>query len=134
VAKAVPDGHTLLLQSPQFAIAAALQTNLPYDTLKDFAGVTRIGFSTVVLVVSPSLGVKSVKELIALAQAKPGQFFYSSGGAGTSMHMNSERFRVAAGIKATHVGFKSPPEALIEVIAGRVHWALPGLGPALPLI
>ena len=75
-----------------------------------------------------------MKELIALAQSRPGQLFYSSSGAGSSMHMNAERFRFAAGIKATHVGFKSPPEALIEVIAGRVHWSLPGLGPALPLI
>ena len=134
VAKAVPDGHTLLLQSPQFAIAAAVQSNLPYDTLKDFTGVTRIGFSTVVLVVAPALGVRSVKELIALVQSKPGQMFYASAGAGSSMHMNAERFRFAAGVKATHVGFKSPPEALVEVMAGRVQWTLPGLGPALPLI
>ena len=134
VAKATPDGHTLLLQSPQFAIGAALNPNLPYDALKDFAGVTRVGFSTVVLAVSPSLGVKSVKELIALAQSRPGQLFYSSSGAGSSMHMNAERFRVAAGVKAAHVGFKSPPEALVEVMAGRVQWTLPGLGPVLPLI
>ena len=134
VAKAVPDGHTLLLQSPQFAIAAAVQSNLPYDTLKDFTGVTRIGFSTVVLVVAPALGVRSVKELIALVQSKPGQMFYASAGAGSSMHMNAERFRFAAGVKATHVAFKSPPEALVEVMAGRVQWTLPGLGPALPLI
>jgi tripartite-type tricarboxylate transporter receptor subunit TctC len=135
VAKALPDGHTLLLQSPQFAIGAALRAaSLPYDTLKDFAGVTRLGFSTAVLTAAPTLGAKSVKELIALVQSKPGQFFYSSAGAGTNMHMNAERFRFAAGIKATHVGFKSPPEALVEVVAGRVHWSLPGLGTALPLI
>ena len=70
VAKAAPDGHTLLLTN--LAISAALQPNLPYDPLKDFAGVTQIGFGTTVLIVAPALGVKSVKDLIALAQALPG--------------------------------------------------------------
>jgi len=134
VAKAAPDGYTLLSQSAQFAIGAALHSNLPYDPLKDFAGVTQFGFSTTALVVAPSLGVKSVKDLIALAQARPGQMHFSSAGAGSGMHMNGERFRLAAGIKVVHVGFKGASEALIEVLAGRVHYAVPGLGPALPLI
>ena len=72
VAKAAPDGHTLLFAAASFAIGAALQPNLPYDPLKDFAGVTQTGFSTLLLIVAPSLGVKSVKELIALAKAQPG--------------------------------------------------------------
>lgn len=134
VAKAAPDGYTLMHQSPQFAIGAALNANLPYDALKDFTGVTQIGYSTVALVVTPSLGVKSVKEFIALAQAKPGQLFYSSAGAGSSMHMNGERFRLSTGIKVTHVGFNGSPAAVIEVLAGRVHYAVPGLWNALPLI
>ena len=73
VAKATADGHTLLFTSAAFVISAALHTNLSYDPLRDFAGVTRIGFSTQALVVSPNLGVKSVRDFIALAQNKPGQ-------------------------------------------------------------
>ena len=134
VAKATPDGYTLLLQSAQFAIRAAVQTNLPYDPHKDFSGVAQIGFSTQVVVVSPNLGVKSAKDFIALSKAGQSPTFYGTGGAGTGMHMDAERFRHAAGIKATHVGFKGASEALIEVMAGRVHYAVAGLAPALPLI
>jgi tripartite-type tricarboxylate transporter receptor subunit TctC len=134
VAKAPADGYTLLLISAQFAILAVVQSNLPYDSLKDFAGVTQLGFSTSALVVNPALGVKTVREFIALAQAKPGQIFFSSGGAGSSTHINAERFRYAAGIKAVHVGFKGTPDALIEVLAGRVHYCIVGLGAALPFI
>ncbi len=83
---------------------------------------------------SPALGVKSVKDFIALAQAKPGQILFSSGGAGSATHINAERFRFAAGIKAVHVGFKGTPDALIEVLAGRVHYCMVGLGSALPFI
>ena len=134
VAKAAPDGYTLLMLSSQFAIGAAVHKNLPYDAVKDFAGVTQIGFSTNALIVAPSLGVKSVKDLIAFAQAKPGQILFSSAGAGSGTHMNGERFRLAAGIKAVHVGFKSSPEAVIEVVTGRVHYCVWPLGPALPFI
>jgi tripartite-type tricarboxylate transporter receptor subunit TctC len=134
VAKAAPDGYTLLLISAQFAIGAVLHANLPYDPLKDFAGVTQLGYSSSALLVSPALGVKSVKEFIALAQAKPGQILFSSGGGGSSTHINGERFRFAAGIKAVHVGFKGTPDALIEVLAQRVHYCIVGLGAALPFI
>ena len=132
VAKATPDGHTLLITSAAFAISAALHTNLPYDSLKDFAGVTRIGFSTTALVVPPSIGVRSVKELIALAQQKP--LFFSHAGVGSSTHMNGERFRLAAGIKVVPVGFKGASDAAIEVIAGRVQFAIVGLAGSLPFI
>jgi len=112
VAKATPDGHTLLLSSAAFVISAALHRDLSYDALRDFAGVTRIGFSTQALVVAPALGVKTVKDFIALAQAKPGQILFSSAGAGSSTHMNGERFRLAAGIKVVHVGFKGASDAM----------------------
>src|SRR5262245_60876368 len=134
VAKATPDGHTLLFTSGAFAISAALHTNLPYDPIKDFSGVSRIGFSTQVLIVPPALGVKTVKDLIALAQAKPGQLFFSSAGAGSATHMNGERFKLAADIKVVHVGFKGASDATIEVIANRVHYAIVGLAGALPFI
>ena len=134
LAKATPDGHTLLLISAQFTIGAALHATLPYDPYKDFAGVTQIGFSTSALFVSPSLGARTVKDFIALARAKPGQMLFSSGGGGSSTHLNAERFNYAAGIKAVHVGFKGTPDALIEVVAGRTHYCIVGLGSALPFV
>lgn len=134
VAKAAPDGYTLLATSPGFSVVAALQPNLPYDPLKDFSGIANIGFSTNALVVAPSLGVKSAKELIALGHAQPGKVFFGSAGAGSATHINAERFRLAAGIKAVHVGFKGQPEFLIEIVAGRVHFGMAGLGPAIGLI
>ena len=134
VAKATPDGHTLLVSSSAFAITAALHPTLPYDPLKDFAGVTRIGFSKTMLVVTPSLGVKTLKEFIELARARPGKILFSSAGAGSSTHLNAERFRLAAGIKVVHVAFKGSADAMIEVVAGRVHYAVSGLLTTLPYI
>jgi tripartite-type tricarboxylate transporter receptor subunit TctC len=135
VAKATPDGHTLLVSSAGFVISAALHPgNLPYDTFRDFTGVTQIGYSTSTLVVNPTLGVKTVKEFIELAQARPGKILFSSGGAGSSTHLSGERFRLAAGIKAVHVGFKGSSDALLEVVAGRVHYVITGLLTTLPFI
>ncbi|MES2564826.1 MAG: tripartite tricarboxylate transporter substrate binding protein [Pseudomonadota bacterium] len=127
VAKATPDGHTILISSPGYAINAALSQKLPYDPLKDFVGVTQIGYSTSTLVVPPALGVKSLQEFIQYAQARPGKIFFSSGGAGSSTHLNGEKFRLAAGIKAVHVGFKGSSDAMLEVAAGRVHYVITGL-------
>jgi tripartite-type tricarboxylate transporter receptor subunit TctC len=134
-AKASPDGHTLLVSSAGFVISAALHgNNLPYDSFRDFTGVTQIGYSTSTLVVTPALGVKSVKDFIELAQARPGKILFSSGGAGSSTHLSGERFRLAAGIKAVHVGFKGSSDALLEVVAGRVHYVMTGLLTTLPFI
>jgi tripartite-type tricarboxylate transporter receptor subunit TctC len=134
VARAPADGYTLLATSPGFAVTAALQPSLPYDPLKDLMGVAPLGYNLNVLVVSPASGVKSVKELIALAKAQPGKVFFGSAGAGSATHMNGERFRLAAGIKVQHVAFKGQPEFLIEVAAGRIHYGVAGMGPALTLI
>jgi tripartite-type tricarboxylate transporter receptor subunit TctC len=134
LAKATPDGYTLLAVAPGFAVISALQPNLPFDANRDFAAVTSIGYSTNALVVAPSVGVKSAKELIALGHARPGKILFGSAGAGSVTHLNAERFRLAAGMKAVHVGFKGQPEFLIEIVAGRVHFGVAGLGPALPLI
>ena len=134
VAQATPDGYTLLLISTSFAINAVLRSKVGYDPLRDFASVTQIGFSTGALVVTPSLGVKSIKELIAIANERPGKILYGSAGAGSGIHMTAERFRMSAGIKTTHVAFKGQPEMLIEILAGRVHYGVPGLGPALGMI
>jgi tripartite-type tricarboxylate transporter receptor subunit TctC len=135
VAKATPDGHTLLLISAQFAIGAALRSaSLPYDPIKDFAGVAQIGQSTSVLTVAPALGVKTLKDFIALANARPGKIFFSSGGGGSSTHISAERFNFAAGINAVHVGFKGTPDALFEVLGGRTQYCLVGLSAGLSFI
>ena len=134
VAKATPDGHTLALVSAAFAIGAALHKDLPYDPIKDFVGVAQIGYSTGFLAVAPSLGVKSVKELIALAKERPGKILFGSAGAGSGIHITAERFKMFAGINTVHVGFKGQPEMLIEIISGRIHYGFPGLGPALGMV
>jgi tripartite-type tricarboxylate transporter receptor subunit TctC len=134
VAKATPDGHTLLVVSSAFAITAVLQRNLPYDALRDFSGVTQIGTPTGVLAVTPALGVKSLKELIAYAQQRPGRLFYGSAGTGSGLHMTTERFNMLAGINVTHVPFRGQPEILVDLLGGRIHYAIPSLGPALPFL
>lgn len=134
LARSTPDGYTLLLISAQFTIGAALHASLPYDPHKDFAGVTQIGFSTSALLVNPALGAGSLRDFVALARSKPGQMLFSSGGGGSSTHLSAERFNFAAGIKAVHVGFKGTPDAILEVVAGRTHYCLVGLGSALPLV
>ena len=127
VAKAAPDGYTILVNSPGFVVSAALHPNLPYDPIKDFAGVTQLGVSMSTLVVTPTLGVKTLKEFIEHARARPGKIFFSSGGHGSSTHINGERFRLAAGIKPVHVAFKGSSDAALEVAAGRVHYVITGL-------
>ena len=134
VAKAAPDGYTLALISASFAIGAVLHKDLPYDPIKDFVGVTQIGTSSGVLAVAVSLPVKSVKDLIALAKERPGKLIYGSAGAGSGIHMTAERFKMAAGINAVHVAFKGQPEMLLEIMAGRIHYGFPGLGPSLGMI
>jgi tripartite-type tricarboxylate transporter receptor subunit TctC len=134
VAKATPDGYTLLVHSIAFAMNAALYSKLPYDPLKDFAGVSQIAISTSLLVAAPTLGVKSVKDLIALAKQKPGQLNFSSSGVGSGTHLNGEQFRFAAGIDVVHVPYKGVPEQLIDTMTGRIHYFLSPLVPALPFI
>ena len=134
VAKAIPDGHTILYALPNFAISAALQTGLPYDPLKDFVGITQIGFTTNVLVVAPALGARSVNDLIALARGQPGKLIFGTSPTGSAAHLSGARFNVVAGIKTVHVAFKGGPEATIEVLAGRIHYHIGTLGVLLPFI
>ena len=134
VAKSTPDGYTLLLASPALAIRAVITANLPYDTLKDFAGVTELGYSNVVVVVGPGLGVKSLKELVEFANARPGKIFNATGVVGGADHLTAERFKHFAGIKAKPVLFKGSVEVLIEASAGRAHFSSTGLAAAMPLI
>ena len=134
VASSPPDGQTLMLHSVGHAINATLYTKLPFDTLRDFAGVSQIASVPNVLVVAPGLGLKSVKDLIALAKQKSGQINFGSAGIGSGTHINGEQFKVAAGIDVVHVPYKGTPEALTDTMQGRIHFFFSPLVPALPFI
>ncbi len=134
VANATPDGYTLLMISTAMVINSVLPEKPLYNLLRDFTGVTQIGTVTSALVVTPSLGVKSVKELIALAHERPGKLLFGTAGAGSGTHITTARLNMAAGIKGVHVAFKGLPEVLVEVTAGRLNYGSISLGPALPFI
>jgi tripartite-type tricarboxylate transporter receptor subunit TctC len=133
VATAAPDGYTLLVVSAGHAATAAMFTKLPYDTLKDFAGVSRIANVPSILVVSPALGVKSVRDLVALAKAKPGQLNFSSPGVGSANHLAAELFKILAGVQAVHVPYKGIPEAMTGVVSGAVQFNFSPVVNILPL-
>ncbi len=109
VAGANPDGQTLLLTSIAYAVSAALYTKMPYDPLKDIVGVGQIASTPLILVVNPSIGVKSVKDLIALAKQKPGALLFGSAGIGSGTHMGGELFKFAAGIDVVHIPYREYP-------------------------
>ena len=134
VAGAATDGHTLLLNSMAHAVTPAVYSKLPYDTLRDFAAISQVAGVPNVLVVAPAQGLRSVKELIALAKQRPGQLTYGSAGVGSGMHINAEQFRLAAEINVTHVPYKGGPEALTDTLAGRIHYTFSPMGLGLPFI
>ena len=120
VARAPPDGYTILASGSVHTISPSLYKNLNYDPAQDFSAVIPLGTSVNVLVVSPAKGFKTVTDLVAAALAKPGTVTFSSVGVGTATHMSAERFRASAGIQLLHVPYKGGAEAMNEVIAGRV--------------
>jgi tripartite-type tricarboxylate transporter receptor subunit TctC len=134
VAKADPDGYTLLATSNAHTIAPALYGNLPYDAAQDFAAVVPFATLPAVLIISPAKGIKTLAELVAAAKARPGAFNYASVGVGSGTHLSVEKFRFSAGIDLVHVPFRGGPEALTEVIAGRVELYFCPLNTALPHI
>lgn len=134
VAKAAPDGYTVLATSSAHTIAPALYPNLNYQPVRDFVAVTPMGMSPFVLVVSPSRGYASVMALVAAAKDKSGAFNFSSPGMGTASHLSAERFRLSTGVDAVHIPFKGGVEAMSEVMAGRVDYFFMALGAALPHI
>jgi tripartite-type tricarboxylate transporter receptor subunit TctC len=134
VARAAPDGHTLLVYSSSFSIAHSIHPNRPYDTLRDFIPVIPFGVQPNVIVTAPSKGFKTLADLIAAAKAKPGSMNYAHIGVGSAPHVAAERFRLSAGFEAQHIPFRSPPEALTETLTGRVDFYFVPLGTALPLI
>jgi tripartite-type tricarboxylate transporter receptor subunit TctC len=133
VAKAAPDGHTLLAISAAHIIVPALATSPPYN-LQDFVSVATTVSIPNVLVVNPSLGVKSVKDLVAMAKAKPGELMFSSVGTGSGTHFAGELFKNLAGIDVRHIPYRGAPEALTDVLAGRVHFTFSPLSSVLPLV
>ena len=122
VARSAPDGYTLIFAlSAQLAINPGLYRKIPYDPLRDYAPITLFGSGIYILVVHPSLPVKSVKELIALAKARPGQIAYSSSGNGSGGHLAAELLNSMVGIKMLHVPYKGGGPALMDLIAGQVQ-------------
>jgi tripartite-type tricarboxylate transporter receptor subunit TctC len=134
VARSEPDGYTILVHSNALVTVPAIQPNVSYDPVKDFSGISLLGNVPLVFVVSPEKKIKSLNELIAKAKANPGAINYASAGIGTAPHLATERFRLAANFQAQLIPFKSSPEALTEVLAGRVDFYLCPLAPALPLV
>jgi tripartite-type tricarboxylate transporter receptor subunit TctC len=133
VVKAEPDGHTLLIQASAHSAAPAAYPKLSYDPVRDFSAVIPFGTIPNVTVVHPSRGFKTVNDLVAAAK-KSGTFTYGSAGVGSATHWAAERLRLAGGYEAIHVPFKGGPEALTEVMAGRVDFTCMGISAALPLI
>ena len=133
VAKAPPDGYTLLVATTGvMAINHKLYRSLPYDALRDFAPITQFGSLPLILVIHPSLPARSVKELIALAKAKPGQLSYASSGVGGATHMTAEVFRMMAGVDIVHIPYKGSGQALVDVISGQVPIAFDQITSSYP--
>jgi tripartite-type tricarboxylate transporter receptor subunit TctC len=134
VVDATPDGHTLLSVSSAHVTSPAVRAKMPYDILKDLAGVSLTANATYVLAAAPALNVRNVQELIALARAKPGQVNFSSAGTGSGTHFAGEMFRQSAGIDVVHVPFKGIPESLTDTIAGRVQFTMAPIASSVSLI
>ena len=134
VAKAPADGYTLLATASTLTINPGLYPKLPYDAIRDFAPITLIGSSPLILVVHPSLPVKSVKELAAFAKSRPGQINYGSAGNGSVLHLAGEMFNTSARIKLVHVPYKGVTNAFSDLLGGQISIMFPGAPIALPQV
>ncbi|MGZ8211400.1 MAG: tripartite tricarboxylate transporter substrate binding protein [Burkholderiales bacterium] len=132
--RAAPDGHTLLVVSNGHALNPAILSKLPYDTLRDFSGITYLADVPNVLVATNALKVKTLKELLALIRAKPGQINYASSGVGTATHLTGEMFRLAARVEVVHVPYKGSPDAMSSAMGGNIHYAFNPISTVAPLI
>lgn len=134
VAKSPPDGHTLLVVAASFTINPSLRKSLPFDPVRDFAPVSQLVTLPHILVVHPSLPVKSVKELVALAKARPGQLNFGSSGIATSTHLAAELFMHNAGVKMVNVPYKGGAPGMTALLSGEVHLYFATISTALPHI
>jgi tripartite-type tricarboxylate transporter receptor subunit TctC len=134
VVKADPDGYTLLAHSSALAIAPALFPSLTFDATKELASVLMLGSSANVMIVPRSRPWKTVQDFIADARAKPGSISFGSVGIGSAVHISAEKFRLAAGIEATHVPYRSGAEVITDILGGRIDYYFSPLALALPLI
>ena len=134
VARALPDGYTLLLAPTGHSINPGLYSKLPYDPQRDFAAVSLLGISYAVVVVSPQSPVRSIADLIALAKSKPGQLHFGSSGNAAATHLAGELFNSMAGVNIVHVAYKGAPPALVDLMAGRVAVMFASPPSALPLV
>jgi tripartite-type tricarboxylate transporter receptor subunit TctC len=134
VAKADPDGYTILVNSSTHTVSPATRSQLTFDPTGDLTAIIPLGNMPVVMVVNPAKGYKKLSDFVDAAKAKPGSINYASAGAGNSSHLNGERFRLAAGFEATHVPQRGAPEALTEVVANRLDFYFSPLLNALPFL
>jgi tripartite-type tricarboxylate transporter receptor subunit TctC len=133
--QATPDGYTLLMSAGgEIVIAPNLRLKLPYDPTRDIIPISRVGSSQLALVVHPSVAAKSVKELVALAKAKPGSINFASAGSGSTAHLAGEQFKFLAGIDIVHVPYKGAGPALTDLIAGQVQMLISAYSSAFPHI
>jgi len=132
LAKANPDGHTLLYSSNAIALSPGLYTKLGYDPVKDLAPVTEIGAGCLIFVIHPSLPAKTVPEFIAYAKARPGQLNYASSGTGTSTHLASVLFSQRTGLTTQHIPYKGTAPSLVDMIAGRTQFLMGAVNTAVP--
>ncbi|HZM43656.1 MAG TPA: tripartite tricarboxylate transporter substrate binding protein [Burkholderiales bacterium] len=131
-AKAPPDGHTLLITNIALAVNATLYPKLPYDTLRDLTAVTQIGWQPNVLVVHPSMPAKSLRDLLALARARPGELIYGSGGVGSAGHLATELLRMMTRVQMVHVPYKGLGPALTDLAGGHVLILISTVASAMP--
>jgi tripartite-type tricarboxylate transporter receptor subunit TctC len=131
VATAAPDGYTLMVHSSSHTVSPHTFAKLPFDTVADFAPITPISSTPNVLVIAPAKSIKSLKELLAAARAKPGSMNFASAGQGSATHLNAEKFKLAAKIDAQNISFKGSAEAVTEVAAGRVDYYFSPIAPVI---
>ena len=133
-AKAAPDGHTMVIVAAGYAAGSSLYKSLPYDPNRDLAPVSRLASGPLVLVVHPSLPVRSVRELVVLAKARPGEINVGNSGMGSLPHLTAELFAATSGIKLVHIPYKGPGAALIDVLSGQVPVYFMNVYGAIPLM